>query len=261
MGFQYAGNIGGAGASTVMNMYTGETCYVGQLLQYDMSGTAGGHVIPANAASEANEDDQAIIGVCSGIVDASRTYVAAASGTAQYGDRTTYTTSQTTVASTGASEVQVTVSIPMVTMFRAPIFNAAWGTALTEMVNTTASSGGVTITAANDAITDAADDFSTIYCRSGANRGLSRVVTTGTSTTVRTCVVPFPNAIAVGDVFVSCSLVKGFSHMDIPATADCIDGNNDVNAWYNVFVHQLNLEESGKEFAVFSFWNNQHVHT
>ncbi len=259
MGFQYAGNLGGAGAPVTMDMLTGETMYAGQLLEYDVSAANGGHVIPANAASEADEDDQRIIGVCSGIVDGSRTYVASSSGTAQYGDRTTYTVTQATIKANGPSEVQVTLSIPMVTLFRAPIYNAAWGTALTTITNTSASSGGVTVT--GDAITDAADDFSTLYCRTGANRGEYRVVTTGTSTTVRTVVVPFSNAIAVGDTFVSCSLVKGFAHMDIPATADCIDGNNDVNAWYNVFVKELNLEESGKEFAVFSFWNNQHVHT
>ena len=241
MGFQYAGNLGGAGAPVTMEMDIGETCYVGQLLEYDSSAANGGHVMPANVAAEADTDGQNIIGICSGIVDGSRTYVAAASGTAQYGDRSTYTTTQATILATGTPRVKVTLSIPMVTMFRAPIYNAAWGTALSELTNTSASSGGVTLTS-DTAITDAAADFSTIYCRSGANRGHYRVVTTATSTTVRTCVVPFPYAIAVGDVFVSCSLVKGFAHMDIPATADCIDGNNDVNAWFNVFVHQLNLE-------------------
>ena len=261
MGFSWAGSLNGAGAPTVMNMFTGETTYVGQLLEYDVSGANGGHVIPANAASEADEDDQLIIGVCAGIVDGSRTHVAASSGAAQYGDRTTYTITQATIAATGVSEVEVIVNVPMVTLWRAPLYNAAWGTALPVMSNTAASSGGVTITDAANLVVDAADNFSTIYCRSGANRGHYRVVTAGTSTSVRTCVVPFPYAIAVGDTFVQASLVKGYSHMSIPATADCIDGNNDVNTWYDIFVQTLNLEEAGKEYAVFSFWHNQHAHT
>lgn len=261
MGFEYAGNLGGAGAPVKVPMQIGETCYVGQLVQTGLVGGAGGHCQIADVATEASDDDQSILGFISGVVDDSRTYVAAASGTAQYGDRCTYTTTQATVASTGCPTVEVTLALPMVTLIRAPIYNAAWGTALTEQTVTSASSTGVTITAANNAVTDMADDYVTAYCRSGANRGLYRVVTTSTSTTVNTVTVPFPYGIAVGDVFVLASCVIGKGGLDFPASADCIDGNNDMNAYYDVFYHYIDLSESGKEYAIFSLWNGYHIHS
>jgi len=267
MGFTYAGNLGGAGAPTVLRLQTGETCYNGQLVQADISAANGGHVQIADVASEASEDDLPIVGMITAIADESRTYVASSSGTAQYGDRSTYTITQSTIAGnlgtklSGGGEVDVTLIIPGVTLVKAPIYDAAWGTALTEMVVTTASSGGVTITATGDAVTDVPDDLATIFCRSGANRGHSRIVTTGTSTTVRTVVIPFPYGIAVDDVFVQFSGKLGKSHMDIPATADCIDGDNDLNAYYDVFYHEINLEETGKEYAIFSLYAGHHIHS
>lgn len=260
MGFQYAGNLGGAGSPVTVKMLASETCYVGQLVEDGHIAGAGGHFQIANVAAEAGDDTGKIMGVISGIVDDSRTYVAAASGTAQYGDRTTYTTTQATVLANGPSEAQITLIQPGITLLRAPIYNAAWGTALTEQVVTTASATGVTITAAGDAITDIADDYATAYCRSGANRGEYRIVTTSTSTTVNTVVVPFPNAIAVGDVFVIASCVLGVGGLDFPASADCIDGNNDMDAYFDVFYHQINLEESGKEWASFTPWAGYHIH-
>ena len=161
MGFTYAGNLGGAGAPVVMNMFAGETCYAGQLVQTGLVGGAGGHVQIADAETEASDDDQKLLGFISGVVDGSRTYVASVSGTAQYGDRSTYTTTQATVKANGPAEVQVTLAIPGVTLMRAPIFNGAWGTALTVQTNTSASSGGVTITDANNLVTDIADYYAT----------------------------------------------------------------------------------------------------
>lgn len=260
MGFTYAGNLGGAGAPVKRRFQIGETCYVGQLVGSGMLGGAGGHVQILDAASEAFEDDVAVIGAISGVADASRTYVASSSGTAQYGDRSTYTTTQATVAAnlgaklSGGGEVEVTLALPMVTLFKAPIYNAAWGTALTVQTATSASSGGTVIADTGNAITDMADDFVTAYCRTGANKGQYRIVTTTTSTTSSTVTVPFPYGIAVGDTFVLASCVLGYGGLDFPSSADCIDGNNDMNAYYSVYYHDINLEESGKEYAVFSFW-------
>jgi len=131
MGFNYAGNLGGAGAPVVRNFHTSEDCYAGQLIQSGKTAGAGGHIQIADAPTLAKEDVLNPWGFISGIVDGSRTYVASSSGTAQYGDRTTYTTTQADIASTtkGVSEVEVTYMLPMVTLVRAPIFNAAWGTA------------------------------------------------------------------------------------------------------------------------------------
>jgi hypothetical protein len=264
MGFQYAGNLGGAGAPVVNKFLTNLDLYVGQLVNFTKAGTdalnLGGHLSVAVPAANANDDEFPIAGFVSGIVDGSRAYVAASSGTAQYGNKTTYTTTQSVVADTGPSEVKITLAIPGITLMQAPIFNAAWGTALTEQVVTTASGGGVTITAAGDAITDIIDDMATAYCRSGANRGLYRPVMTTTSTTVNTVTVPFPYGIAVGDVFVIASCLKGLGSMNFPTSADCIDGNHALAAFYSVYYHEINLEESGKEYAKFSLWTGQHLH-
>jgi hypothetical protein len=259
MGFNYAGNLGGAGAPVVRRLQTAQDLYVGNLVQTNMFGVSeGGHVELADVATEVFENDQPIVGFVSAIADESRAYVAASSGTAGYGDKSTYTTTQATIAAnqgtglTGGGEVDVTLALPMTTLIRAPIYNTVWGTALTEQVVTTASSTGVTITAAGDAITDIADGFATAYCRSGANRGQYRVVTTTTSTTVNTVVIPFPYGIVVGDVFVIASCKLGIGGMDLCTAADAIDGNNDMDKFYAVYYHEINLEESGKEYAIFA---------
>jgi hypothetical protein len=264
MGFQYAGNLGGAGAPVVNKFLTNITLYNGQLVNFSKAGTdalnVGGHVALAVPAAEAGDDEFPIGGFVSGIVDGSRAYVASSSGVAQYGDSTTYTVTQSVVADTGPSEVKVTLAIPGVTLIKAPIYNAAWGTALTVQTNTAASSGGVTITDAANLITDIIDDKATAYCRTGANRGIYRPVSTTTSTSVNTVAVPFPYAIAVGDTFVIASCVLGHGSMNFPTSADCIDGNHALAAFYSVYYHEINLEESGKEYAKFSLWTGQHLH-
>jgi len=260
MGFSYAGNLGGAGAPVVRRFLTSETCYVGQLVMPGITAGTGGHIQIADPPTLLKEDVLNPFGFISGIVDASRTYVAAVSGTANYGDRTTYTTTQATVKANGPSEVEVTLIIPGITLVRAPIYNAAYGTALTVQTNTSASSGGVTITDASNLVTDIEDDYATAYCRTGANRGIYRIVTTSTSTSVNTVTVPFPNAIAVGDTFVISSGVLGYGILDFPASADCIDGNNSMAHGLEVYYHDINLEESGKEYAIFTLLNWGHGH-
>ena len=265
MGFSYAGNLGGAGAPVVQRHLINETCYTGQLLMFQKPTTdgvnIGGTVRIVDAAAEAHEDAFPIGGIVSGVVDASRTYVKSVSGTQQYGDRSTYTTTLADVLANGPGEVEVTLIIPGITLVRAPIFNGAWGTALTEQVATTTDATGVTITATGDAITDIADDMAIAYCRSGASRGEYRVVTTSTSTTANVVLIPFSKGIVAGDVFVIASCVPGLASLQIPATADCIDGNVISNVGYDVFYHQVNLQESGKEFAIFTLWNGYHIHT
>jgi hypothetical protein len=262
MGFQHAGSL--TGAAPIVRRYQGGTdLYVGNLVQTGLVNPAhGGHVEIAESEGEAWENDQMLVGMVSAIADNSRTYVAASSGTAGYGDMSTYTTTQATIAAnlgtglTGGGEVDVTLAIPYDTLIRAPIYNGAWGTALTEQVATSASSTGVTITATGDAIADFTDAFGTIYCRSGANRGHYRVMTTTTSTTVNTVVVPFPYGIVVGDVFVAAGIRLGMSTMNLPSSADCIDGNLVQTSYIPVYYHEINLEESGKEYAIFSTFNN-----
>lgn len=247
-GFQYAGQRL-AGAPIITPMQIGETVYVGQLLMSGLIGGAGGHVQIADAASEAHENDQPIIGMVGGVITDgvySATY---------YGDGCTYdTTLANVLANTpkDAAQVAVVRIIPEVTLVRAPIYDTTYGTALTVLTETTGDATGLTVTHASDTVADAADDFATIYCRTGANRGLYRVVTTG-GTNAQVCTIAFPYAIAIGDTFVRASCVLGLGGLDIPATANCIDGDAALTSYYDVEYHSINLEEAGKEFAVLSF--------
>jgi len=257
MAFRYAGNtVGGGGAPLVRNLLIGETLYTGQLLGTDNANGAGssyGHVRIADAASEANENDQSIVGIALGVVNTEDS----GWNSTNHGDTATFDVSQSTQILNypkGATEVEVCIIIPWITKVAAPIYNAAYGTALTELEVTTASTTGLVVTHANDTVADGAgmDEFSTVYCRSGANRGHYRVVTTS-ATTSQTVLTAFPYDTAVGDVFVLATCVLGLGNMDIPATANCIDGNNDLDKFYNVYYHELDLTDSGREEATLTF--------
>jgi hypothetical protein len=257
MSFSYAGNLIGEGSPIVRKFLTGETMYEGQLLKSARAASAGGQVAPADIATENREDASQIMGICTGIVDGSSGYVTPVSGTAKYGQKTTYSTTMADITSKGPSEVEVTLVIPGITLVKGYIFDVVWGTALTELTVTTGSTGKV-ITHASDTIAGITDDFSTVYCRSGANRGLYRVVT-GATANAQTVTVPFPRAITAGDVFVSATCVLGLGGLQVATGIDAIDGDAVLDAttgtgYYTVFYHEINLEETGQEYAVFSMW-------
>jgi hypothetical protein len=60
----------------------------------------------------------------------------------------------------------------------------------------------------------------TVLCLTGANTGLERQITTVTATVI-TVVVPFPNAIAVGDIFVAIP----YSPKGMSATVNVFSGS------------------------------------
>jgi hypothetical protein len=246
MGFHIAGSLSGA-TPIIRNFQISETMYEGQLVMAD-AGIAGiSEVQIADVGSEAHENDQPIIGIVSGVINENRAYDAT-----YRGYKATYSTTQADIAAYGAATVQVSLIRPWDTLVWGAIYNAAYGTALTVCTCTSENSGGTTIAHTGNSITDIPDDFVTVYCRTGANRGIYRVATTTTATQTDVT-VPFPYTIAVGDTFVVASCKLGIGYLDIPATANCIDGNNNLDAYYDVFYHEINLEEAGKEYAVFSF--------
>ncbi len=101
----------------------------------------------------------------------------------------------------GDAEGLVTVSVRPDLIVKALMSGGATeGTTLTALTNTAASAGGTLISSTSVSANDM--DGGLAYCISGNNVGLSRSVTAFSASTSATVTVPFPRAIAVGDVFV-----------------------------------------------------------
>lgn len=143
------------------------------------------------------------------------------------------------------------------TYLKMPIFNAAWGTAITVGTVTTASTTGAGFTAGAFCDVTPVAGLCTAYCRKGANKGVYRV-TSDTSTTVKTFYDYTVYDIAVGDQWVSVPLRLGVSYINLDATATFIDaaGGTATN-YYIVDVVDINLETAGEEYAIFKFQTNQ----
>jgi hypothetical protein len=231
----------------VRNFQIGATLYQGQLLGYDTSGaTNGGYVIPVVDAAAGPDTTTFVVGICSGIVQSAKAF-----NSTYKGDSLAYSTTQATLAAYDPADAvmaQVTLLTPT-SLIKGPIVKDTIGTNPVEVTNTTASSGGTTVTFAT--IDTTVDGLSTMYCRTGANRGLSRKVTT-VGTTSSVAVVPFPYAIAVGDTFCIANVVEGMAHIQLDTQFQGIDSSADLTNYYKVYVHQLNLEEAGKEYATFT---------
>jgi hypothetical protein len=114
-------------------------------------------------------------------------------------DLATYSTTQATVLAAGDEDF-VTVATNPLALVRARISGgSAEGTAMTTLINTTASAGGTVIADAD--VGTATMVSGVVWCITGANRSQSRIATSFSSATSVTVTVPFARAIAVGDEF------------------------------------------------------------
>lgn len=248
MAFQYLGEITG-GLAPKLNLQVAADCYQGQILRWDAN--AGGAVEPFAAAAAGPDTTSYVAGICLG---AGR-YTAP--GTSLYnatykGDLITYDTTQATLAvnvPVGAAIAEVQIITPN-SLVRAPIVKDTVGTAPERKACTTGSADGLTFVVA--AIDTTVSQFSTVYNSLGANRGEYRKVTTG-ATTTQTVLVPFTNDIAVGDTFCIANVVQGLAHIDLDSQFQGIDSSAALTNYFVVYVHELNLEEAGKEYATFRF--------
>lgn len=239
---EYAGDLSGA-APVIKNYKVSADCYAGQLLRWDVNG--GGTVEPVAVAGAGPDTTSYIAGICTGVVT-SPTYNAT-----YRGDLCTYDTTQATLVANdpvGAAEVQVTLVTPT-TLLKAPIVKDTIGTNAERKACTTGSSDGLTLVVA--AIDTTVSQYSTVYNSIGANVGEYRKVTTG-ATTTQTVLVPFQYDIAVGDTFCIANVVEGNAHIDFESQFQGIDSSAALSNYYTVTVHELNLKEAGKEYAVFS---------
>jgi hypothetical protein len=257
-GFAYGGSL--TNSAPIERVYqVAETCYTGQMLAYANMAIAGGNapgeVRVLDPATTAADDTMPIAGACTSVVTQGD---AGYSGTTGYGDTAT---ADTTQAAQKANEpvdmtlVKVTLAIPWTTLFNGPVYNATYGVALTELVETSGDTGGVTCTHSGQTGIDLEDDYSVMYCRSGGNKGHYRQTKTG-GTTAQVAGVAFPYGIATGDVFVTAPGSPGNCGLDVGSTANFIDGAVPLNGtvhYFSAYLHVQDLEESGKENYTFAF--------
>jgi hypothetical protein len=252
MAFQYLGEITGGLAPVIPAMQVGATVYSGQILIGDY--TVSGEVIPSAVAVAGPDVTQKIIGICLG--KGRNT----SPGTSYYnstykGDTITYDTAvadQLLNDPIGAAVAQVQKLTPT-SLIRAPLCHGTIGTAPPRGACTTGSSGATYVNATSGHATVSL--FSTSYCYDGANRGEHRIITTGNATT-QTHTILFPRTIATGDKFVWVNVRPGYAHVDWDSQFQAIDACAALTYYFEVYVHELNLEVAGGEYAVFSFAAN-----
>jgi hypothetical protein len=242
MAFEYAGDLSGK-TPIVKLLPLAASAYTGQLLQWD--GDAGGIVEPIADATASPEATVFIAGICTGIAT-DPTY-----NSTYRGDMGTYDTTQALQVANnprGPAMAQVTIITPT-TLIRGPIVHDTIGTALSVLTNTATSTDGSTITFASSHTTE--DNFSTAYCRSGANEGLYRKITSA-SATAPTVTICFPYDIAIGDTFVIPHIKEGFATIEFDTQKQGIAAYDNLTHAFYVYVHELNLEKAGQEYAIFT---------
>jgi hypothetical protein len=251
MSFSFAGSMTG-GSPVVRRMQVGETCYAGQLVMHShATANCTGYCWLADVAATANEDDMGILGIVSGV----HTTNDAGWNATYHGDTATSVTTQAQVVANspiGQTEIEMTVIVPNDTLINGPLYNATYGTAITELVCTAISAAGTTATHAGITGIDYSDDYGVMYCRSGANRGHYRtMITPGTAAQVSH--VPFPYDMAIGDIYVSGPGVPGITGLQLDADANFIDAGDTLAIFFDVWLHIQNLEETGQENYTFTF--------
>ena len=247
MAFSWAGDLTGC-LPIKRNFQISADLYQGQLLRWD-GGTAGtgGVLLPAADGASADPDATSkLAAICTGIVDTSTDFSSTYKG--QFGDYDTSQASQLLNSPKGAVEAECIIITPT-TLIKAPIVKDTVGTNPERKACTTGSADGLTFVTAT--IDTTVDDFSTAYCSKGANKGLKRIVTTA-GTATQTFTIAFPYDIAVGDEFCIVNVVEGFAKINLDTQIQGIDSSDALSYPYYVYVHELNLEEAGKEYAVFT---------
>ena len=243
MAFSWAGDLNGNRMPVVRNFPVAANVYQGQLLMADIS--VSGYVKPIAAAAAGPDTASQILGICIGIT------TSPSFDSTYKGDLGTYDVTNATLQANdpiGPCLAQVALVTPT-TLIRGPVVKDTIGTNPERKACTTGSSGLTFVVATIDTTVSF---YSTAYCSIGANRGQYRKITTG-GTTTQTVVIPFTYTIATGDTFCIANIVEGKTKLDVVSTFNGIDSSIPYTSnYYNAYVHQLNLEEAGKEYAIFT---------
>jgi len=146
-------------------------------------------------------------------------------------------------------------------IIRAPLYNAAVGTAPTLLTATAITAHGLGMTVNATSFTPTTDSDSTIYCRTGANAGAYRHMDTA-STTGLAWDRAMRAELVIGDTFVAVPMrTFGPSTINFDDTCmgfvDCGDSpaKAGTNLWA-VNILRLDLREAGREYVEFRFQTN-----
>lgn len=249
-----------------MPVKTSATVYVGSIVTWDYSAIASDAGVKvremADGALDTTNKDRPF-GI---VIDTNRSetinnatykanYITAGAATDSHGSTTTFRFSQGCHASQNDKRAWVLVQlIQPGDLIKMPIWNNAVGTAITLLTATGPDTNGTSVTTNATQFTPV-DNMGTIFCRTGANRGQYRI-TNDVSTTVAAWDVAMVNDIATGDTFVRVPLRLGPSFVRLGDDTVCsyINASKTPATDYDlVHVVDLNLEEAGKEYAVFMF--------
>ena len=148
--------------------------------------------------------------------------------------------------------VEVTLLTPW-TVICGPVKNNDLDVAPTLLTVTTASSDGASSMVTNACEHTPVSDYSTIYCRTGANKGLYRI-TQDTVTTAPTNTLAFPKAVAVDDTLIRVPFRHGLSRITIDSLGMYVDNSaTPTSSYYGVNVVDMDLSTAGEEKVWFTF--------
>lgn len=140
------------------------------------------------------------------------------------------------------------------TILKGPIFNAAFGTAMTVGTVTTGDANGVSCTVNALEVAGVAN-VATVYFRTGNTPGVYRV-TDDTSTTAITWDKATPRAVAVGDTLVRANGLRIFGPSRCQFDSESMYVNSAAaltSDYFGIDVIALDLREAGKEHVIFKF--------
>lgn len=242
----------------------GETIYTGQIVSNDASALVEGVQYLPQAVGASNTTNKDIpLGVVignnnvSGNIAYSSTYkaeyiTAAAAGSA-YNSTTQYQGVEGPWAKGDPIAMVQVALIDPCTVLRAPLYNAAVGTAPTEVVVSTGSGtdGLGCTTSATDVASVAT--LGTIYARSGKNAGIYRTLTSA-STTTHTWLQAMPKDMEIGDKAVIVPLRPyGISYVQITMGLYVDVSQAAATNYFTIDVIRLDLRDAGNEYVEFRF--------
>lgn len=241
-----------------------QTIYTGQIVSNDASALVEGVQYLPQATGVSNTTNKDIpLGIVvgnnnvSGNVLYSSTYkteyITAAAAGAAYNSTTQY---QGVEGPWPKGDPIAMVKIALIdpcSIIRGPLYNAAVGTAPTEVTVTVGSgTDGLGCTTSSADVASVAT-LGTIYARSGKNKGVYRTLSSASATT-HTWLQAMPKDMEIGDKAVIvglrpygisyCQITMG-QYIDISQTA--------ATHHFNIDVIRLDLSEAGKEYVEFRF--------